>query len=134
MVAQSGGSLTHDDAERILRVYTEGFATRDVEAQLALFAEDATFEDPAGTLRGSSKDALRTFLNALPTDWSLVFTLQRVALVGNEAIATYNVVLTAGANTPSRLLVNSHVVFNDAGLITSLRTFFDEHAISEVFD
>ena len=41
--------------------YVEGFANADVEAIVALFAEDAVVEDPVGTPPKAGHDAIRAF-------------------------------------------------------------------------
>lgn len=39
-------SQTHPEAERIYKAWTHAFATKDLEAVLALYAPDATLESP----------------------------------------------------------------------------------------
>ncbi|MCU1344105.1 MAG: hypothetical protein JWL70_371 [Acidimicrobiia bacterium] len=116
-----------------MRSYVESWATGDVEARAALFADDAVMEDPAGTVRANGKAELREFLAAgIPPSWHLSFAFERVAVVGDEAILTYRITLTAGEATPAELLVNGHAVFDAQGLIRQYRTFFDADAITDL--
>ena len=118
--------------EAALRTYTESWASGDVEARIALFADDVIIEDPATVRRASGKAELREFLSAgIPQSWALGFAFERIAVVGDEAIVTYRVTLRAGDSSSSQLLVNSHVVFDANGLIRQFRTFFDLESITD---
>jgi steroid Delta-isomerase len=132
MTASVPTSIERAHIESALRTYVDTWATGDIEGRLALFAPDIVLEDPATIQRATGKTELTTFFAAsIPANWKLTFRFIRVAIVGNEAILTYQVTLAAGENAPADLLVNSHAVFNTDGLITSFRTFFDDEAITD---
>jgi hypothetical protein len=118
--------------EAALRTYVATWETGDTATRLALFAPDIALEDPATIRRAADREELSTFFSgSIPGNWNLSFRFVRVAVVGLEAILTYDVTLTAGSASPSTLLVNTHVVFGDDGLIHSFRTFFDDEAITD---
>ena len=113
--------------------YFSSFTAKDVETRLALFADDVVFEDPAGRLIASDPDGLRAFwVDTIPSDWEVTFTLERVAIVGDEALATATMRLRAGEKSPVDVLVNCHLVFDAAGRIERFRAFFDAESITEL--
>jgi steroid delta-isomerase len=113
--------------------YFASFGERDVEGRLALFAAGVVFEDPAGRVVASDPAGLREFwVERIPADWEIVFTLERVAIVGDEALATATMRLRAGPKLPVDVLVNCHLVFDANRQITSFRAFFDRDSITEV--
>jgi steroid delta-isomerase len=115
-----------------LRAYIDSWATGDVPARVALFADDVVVEDPATITRARGKEQLIAHLAAgIPANWDLTFTYVRAAINGDEAILTYLVGLTIPDALPGELLVNAHVSFGADGLITSFRAFFDTESISE---
>jgi ketosteroid isomerase-like protein len=112
--------------------YYESYSSRDIPAREALFAPDCHFEDPAGRVVATDRESLHAFFTqALPESWSITFALERVAVVGNEALATSILRLQADERTPVSVTVNSHFAFSNSGLIQSIRTFFDEAAMTE---
>jgi hypothetical protein len=112
--------------------YYESYTSRDIPAREALFAPDCHFEDPAGRVVATDRESLHVFFTqALPSSWSVTFALERVAVVGNEALATSVLTLRADERTPVKVTVNSHFMLSSSGLIESVRTFFDEAAMTE---
>jgi steroid delta-isomerase len=118
--------------ERV-EAYYASYSSRDIPAREALFAPDCRFEDPAGRVVATDRSSLHQFFTrALPASWSIAFALERVAVVGNEALATSVLSLQADQRAPVGVIVNSHFVLSSSGLIESVRTFFDEAAMWEV--
>ena len=104
-----------------------------MDTRVALFADDVRFEDPAGHLAASGRAALRAFwADAVPADWDVGFTLERVAVVGDEAMATAMMQLRAGTRSPVAVLVNCHFVFDGEGRVAAYRAFFDAESITDV--
>jgi steroid Delta-isomerase len=133
MVDRVAGTNERQHIESALRTYIDTWATGDVEARLALFADDVIIEDPATVRRASSKAELAEFVTVgIASDWDMVFSFDRVVVVGNEAVLTYRITLRAGNATPAELLVNAHVEFDSDGLIRRFRTFFDTASITEI--
>jgi steroid Delta-isomerase len=118
--------------ERITAYYAT-YAAGDVAGREALFADDCVFEDPAGCVVASDKKSLHEFfVQMVRPDWSIEFRLDRIAVVGNEAIATTTMTFVVGERRPTFVVINSHFVFDDSGRITRMRAFFDADAMSDV--
>ncbi|MBN8838972.1 MAG: nuclear transport factor 2 family protein, partial [Sphingomonadales bacterium] len=56
--------LSHEDKVRIVERYIDAFANQNPEGVVALFAEDATVEDPIGSPAHVGLEAIRTFYTA----------------------------------------------------------------------
>ena len=80
--------------ELVLR-YLATFATGDIEARIALFAPDASFEDPVGTPPMIGHDALRAFFSQ-SGGMKISAELERIAICGNEAAFAFRARLDAG--------------------------------------
>jgi steroid Delta-isomerase len=118
--------------EHVLRAYVESWNSENAASRAALFADDIVIEDPATVVRATGRAELEAFFSAtIPADWKLRFGYVRSVVVGDEAVLTYTVVLTIGERSPSELLVNSHVLFDGSGRISSLRVFYDDQSITD---
>jgi limonene-1,2-epoxide hydrolase len=112
--------------------YYATYATNDITARESLFAADCRFEDPAGHVVATDGESLHHFfIGTIPATWSIDFRLDRVAVVGNEALSTSTMTLRVGDRLPVHVVVNAHFVVSADGLITSVRTFFDEAAMRD---
>jgi steroid Delta-isomerase len=112
--------------------YYDSYASGDLAGRAALFAAPCHFEDPAGHVVATDQESLHAFFaTGIPAHWSIAFRLDRLAVVADEALATTTLTLRAGERPPTTVLVNAHFVFDTAGLIRSLRTFFDVDAMSD---
>lgn len=117
---------------RAVAAYYESYRTHDLAGRAALFAPACRFEDPAGHVVATDHDSLRDFFaSGIPAHWAITFALERVAVVGDEALATTLLTLRAGDRPPTEVLVNAHFVFTADGLIESVRTFFDEDGMTD---
>jgi ketosteroid isomerase-like protein len=113
--------------------YYASYATGDLAAREALFAEDCRFEDPAGNIVAGDRESLHAFFDGgIPAHWSTTFRLDRTAVVGDEALATATLTLRVGERPPVQVIVNAHFAFDAAGLISRVRTFFDEGAMTDL--
>jgi steroid delta-isomerase len=117
---------TPEHVRDVVDRYCKAQADQDREAWLALFTPDATHEDPVGAPANRGHDALGAFFDATAAKMDIALEPTAPAIVaGNEAIALLQVHIGSG---PERVLlapIAEHLVFDDAGLITSLRAFFD---------
>ena len=133
LVARVPARHERQHIEQVVSTYFASFAAHDVDTRVALFADDVRFEDPAGHLAASGRDALRAFwVDAVPADWDVRFTLERVAVVGDEARATATMQLRAGTRSPVAVLVNCHFMFDGEGRVSHYRAFFDAEAITDL--
>ena len=132
LVARVPATLPRERIEGAVSTYFASFAARDVDTRLGLFADDVRFEDPAGQLVASERAGLRAFwVDLVPSDWDVRFTVERVVVVGDEAMATATMRLRAGRRTPVDVLVNCHFVFDGNCRIRQYRAFFDAASITE---
>lgn len=118
-------TLSHNDSDRIadtVRRYVSLLETGSPDDLLALFADDATVEDPVGSDLRRGKQEIRSFFAALEQlDRGTELVLLRV--VGNEAAFVFTITFNAG-DTPMRLQPIDTMTFNSDGKITSLRSYF----------
>jgi ketosteroid isomerase-like protein len=132
IAARVPATLGRDHIAAAVAAYFASFETRALEARLALFADDVHFEDPAGRLVASDRAGLREFFGEIvPSDWDVRFILERVAIVGDEALATATMRVSAGDADPIDVIVNCHFAFGGDGRIRSYRAFFDGQSIIE---
>ncbi|MDH3686055.1 MAG: nuclear transport factor 2 family protein [Myxococcales bacterium] len=113
------------DANEIRAVYARypGMMSKgDVEGILALYADDATIEDPIGSEPRSGKAAIREFYEASAGTVTIRLT-GPVRVAGCEA-ATPMVVLMGPEGEQQALDVISVMKFTDDGLIQSMRAFW----------
>jgi steroid Delta-isomerase len=117
------------DAEQIratVQRYTEVFSAGDKEGYLALFAEDATLEDPVGGEVHRGRDALAAFFDAtrsMTPEIELVVT-GPVRVAGQEAAFPGEARPTFGDAKMAIPVVDTLRVDGD-GLITQLRAYWD---------
>ena len=115
------------DAETIratVERYTSGFS--DKETLLACFADDAWIEDPVGTPRHEGKAAIGAFweqTRGLADSIELVRT-GPVRVAGGEAAFPMQARPTIGG-TPFCVDIIDVMTFDDTGVITTMRAFWD---------
>lgn len=114
--------ITQEQADQIVNVYVEGFASQDVEMVLSLFAEDATLEDPVGSDIRHGIAAIREFYEfAMQVGSTLELKGPvRAATLGNELAFPFTVTTPMGA-----IDVIDIFDINEQGKITSMRAFWD---------
>ena len=109
--------------------YLATFATGDIEARIALFAPDASFEDPVGTPPMVGHDALRAFFSQ-GSAMKRSAELERIAICGKEAAFAFRARLDAGEGGQVTIHPFETLVVNDDGLIVQMRAYFDVGSIS----
>jgi len=103
--------------------YVAGFAAGDVEAIVALFADEATVEDPVGTPLKHGREEIRAFYAAS------VATGARLELLGDPRCAAdyvafpFAVKLEWGGKRSVIEVIDTFRI-DDAGKITEMRAFF----------
>lgn len=119
------------DANHIRQLYDrypELVSKGDVDSIVALYAEDATIEDPIGSELHRGTEAIRAFYAAAAGSVELKLSgPARVA--GREAAAP--LVALIGPEGPDRkaLDIISVMVFDEAGKITSMRAYWSIDAM-----
>ena len=113
------------DAQHIRQLYErypELVTKGDVEAIVALYADDATIEDPIGSELRRGREAVRAFYQA-SAGAAVMKRTGPVRVAGSEA-ATPLVVLIGPEGQQKALDIISVMAFDDAGQITSMRAFW----------
>ena len=117
---------TPDDIRALIDTYVERFSAGDAAGWAALFAPDATHEDPVGSEPNRGRDAIRAFYEqsiGMFGSLQLVRTGE-VVVAGNEAAATFQ----AHAGTGAGRVLMPHIIdvlrVDDDGLITQLRAYW----------
>ena len=121
---------TPEHMQAAVRAYIAALNAGDIDATVALYAEDATVEDPVGSTPQRGLAQIRTFYSA-----SLSMALQvvldgEIRAVANEAAFAFSVSLVMDGK---RITIRPIDVmrFDAQGRITSMRAFFGNHNISQ---
>ena len=113
-------------AEELVRLYLARHAATDLEAVVALFADDATLEDPVGSpvLRG--RGAIRAFYRAAHArNGRLVFERIGRLLVGGDELALHvRARLERDPASPGMDVIYTFRLDRDGDRILALRAFF----------
>ena len=102
--------------------YLELVATGTADDVLALYAADATIEDPIGTDVRRGHDAIREFYAGFQ-DAKKQTELAELRVGGNEAAFLWHLTLDAG-DTRTRISPISTMEFDEDARITSMRAFW----------
>jgi steroid delta-isomerase len=108
----------------VIEQYVARVASGSADDVLALYAEDATVEDPVGTEVRQGKDAIREFyapLEAMQQDGRVVTA--RVA--GGQAAFLFELATAVGEKTYTLSPIDV-MTFDDDGLITSMRAYWGD--------
>lgn len=119
-----------DIMQRFLACYLE----EDKQAWLALFSEDAVFEDPVGKPPMVGKQAMSAFWDQ-GHNGLLSFQPQepkRKMYCGNEALMVFTMQVRMADNSGFNIHAINNFVFDDNGKICHLRVFWDEGAMEMV--
>ena len=107
----------------VVQAYVDGFATGNVDAIVALFAENATVEDPVGSPVKQGNDEIHAFYAGS------VATGAKLELLGDPRCAADYVAFPFavklewnGRKTVIEVIDTFRI--NDAGKITEMRAFF----------
>ena len=121
---------TPEHMQAAVRAYIAALNAGDIDAIVALYAEDATVEDPVGSTPQRGLAQIRAFYTA-----SLSMALQvaldgEIRAVANEAAFAFSVALVMDGK---RITIRPIDVmrFDAQGRITSMRAFFGNHNISQ---
>jgi steroid delta-isomerase len=120
---------TRDHLEAAVEQYVAAVGRQDLEATVALFAEDARQEDPVGTPANVGRDQIRSFFEKAFRG-SFTTTLTGPLLVtGDHAAVHFTIEVPTGAPEdeapPLVIRVADLIRFDDDGLIADLRAVVD---------
>jgi steroid delta-isomerase len=111
---------TRDHIEKAVRQYVEAVGRQDLEATLALFAEDAHHEDPVGQPAKVGRDAIRKFFERAYRG-SYGTTLTGPLLVTGDHAAVHFIITVPSDGEPLIVRIIDLIRFDEDGLIAELR-------------
>jgi steroid delta-isomerase len=108
-----------DDIRQTILRYISFMNDADVDAIAALYAEDATLEDPVGTEPIRGREAIRGF-------YAEAVGAVRLEATGNPRVAAGEVAFPMNAHIGGTQILEiiDVMVFNDDGQIVSMRAFW----------
>ncbi|RJF88811.1 hypothetical protein D3874_18980 [Oleomonas cavernae] len=124
-------TVSRAHVEAVVKAYLGSFATKDMTARLALFAEGAQADDPVGLPTHVGKDALAAFWTPSdegPAQFSSA--LHRVIVCGDEAMVHFTVTMVMPGMGEAAIEGFETLAFDAAGKITRLRAFWDESCLT----
>ena len=119
---------TAEHMTAVVHRYVAALNASDLEGIVALYADDATVEDPVGSSVQNGIEAIRAFYaNSLKLSLQVELTGE-VRAVANEAAFSFTVSFEyQGRKT--LIAPIDHFRFNDAGKLVSMRAFFGQQNI-----
>lgn len=122
-------STPEDNAKTVNR-YLELAAQGRVDDVTALYADDATVEDPVGGEIHIGRESIRGFYGALPTTGAEaeMFTLRTL---GHEAAFFWALTIDLGENK-MRIEIISVMTFNGDGQIASMKAYWTPENVTQV--
>ncbi len=113
--------------------YIERFSSGDAAGWAALFAEDATQEDPVGTPVNVGREAIQGFYERTAEMLGGGLTLvakEEPVIIGHEAALSLYALAGAGEARVRMPRIIDHMTFDDDANITSLRAFWTMDSIT----
>ncbi len=115
--------LTPAEVRALVSSYIDMMCKTEIDDIIALFAEDATAEDPVGGELQRGREALHAFYSAAAPMLQVELT-GPVCVAGKECAFPILAQLTVGENV-SYLDAVDVFAFNEEGKITSMRAFWN---------
>jgi steroid delta-isomerase len=101
-----------------------------VAARIALFADDALFEDPIGSPPIRGREALAGFFaETVASGIAIELTSERIVVGGDEALSITDARWGFPGTDPARVEIFQIFAFDAQGRIASLRIFMDESCL-----
>jgi steroid Delta-isomerase len=114
-----------DEVRTLLERYCRAMNSREREAWLDCFADDAVQEDPVGTPPNEGREAIGRFFDANEIPVTLSITADPLVL-GREVLAFFMVEAEMDGRTMTIPRIIDHIVLTEDGTrFQSLRAFFD---------
>ncbi|OCC23431.1 hypothetical protein MB02_12520 [Croceicoccus estronivorus] len=124
-------TLTREQIEQTVEAYLASYATNDIAARAALFADNAVAEEPVGTPPITGRAALRTFWQgSVDAGWSCANKLKRIIVNGNEACIVFQSELSVAGQGSVSLEVFETLAFDESCHILHLRAFNDKTCLT----
>ncbi|MGE8318582.1 MAG: nuclear transport factor 2 family protein [Comamonas sp.] len=114
---------TPEHMTAVVQRYVDALNADDLDAVVALYADNATLEDPVGSTPLQGIEAIRAFY-AQVVPMKIRLALQgEVRAVANEAAFAFSVTVSQQGHT-SVISPIDHFRFDAAGKVVSMRAFF----------
>jgi steroid delta-isomerase len=115
---------TREQIQSTIESYVDAVGRHDLEATVAVFAEDAVQEDPIGSAPNVGRDAIREFF---AKSYAAAFstTLTGPLLVTGDHAAVHFTISVETGGDPFVVRVIDLMRFDDDGLITEVRAIVD---------
>lgn len=134
MMKQLLGTIQSDvSAEQVkaaVNGYLDSWRTGDAQARIALFTDNAVFEDPVGAPPLEGKAALLEFWQRAASQTTFEPTLERLVVCGNEAMVAFSLRITVTGLPSCTLQILENFQLDKHGKIRRLRAFWDESSVS----
>ena len=114
-------AANRDHIRKAVGQYIEFLNVSDIDSIAELYAEDATVEDPVGTEQIRGREAIHAFYGAALANKNASFEQTGKARVAAGQVAFPMHIHIGGTHT---IEVIDLMVFDDDGLITSMRAFW----------
>jgi steroid delta-isomerase len=114
---------TPDEMIAVVDAYVAAFEVGDPDAAAALFAEDATVEDPIGAPAHRGREAVRAFYAQSMATGAKLKLEGPVRIAGDHAAFPFSVHLSL-AGRPQRIDVVDIFRFDAAGQVAEMRAFW----------
>jgi len=126
-------TLSADRVRQLVRTYIKNFNARDFDALMAIYAEDATLEDPVGTPLVHGKTAIRAFYEQAAAHYSFL------QLTGDFRFATDAVAFSffcylGSLDDPMIVHVTDSFRFDRDGQVIEMRAFWGEANVHRLSD
>ncbi len=122
---------SNEEMKATMRAYIECLNAGDLEGVLALFAPDATVEDPVGTGPHQGMDALRAFYGlALANNARLHLTGPQVGSSSDYAVMPLKVEVAIPDTPVMQINVIETMRFNEAGKVIEMRAYWGQEDMS----
>ena len=126
-------SVDIDHARAVVKSYLRCGSEGDRETLLALFAADATFEDPVGSEPLVGREAIGTFFDTVQAADDVEFVLDddSVRVAGDSVAFAFTATVTFGG-IGQRVSPIDVFDFDDDGLIVSMRSYWNPADLTAV--
>jgi steroid delta-isomerase len=117
---------TPAELRHLVARYCAAVTSRDVDAVVALFSEDAVHQDPANAPANVGHEAVRAFFeSAVDASTATVFEASGVHTAGDHVAIDFRVTVTLDAGT---MVIEGIEVFSvgDDGRIRSVTAYWDD--------
>lgn len=108
-----------------VNAYLEALARHDLDAVVALYAEDATIEDPVGSPKVTGHDAIRAFYGKALPGITGARLLGQVRSVANEVAFPFEISMSFNGHDMVMDIIDIFVL-NEEGRVVAMRAFWSE--------